>query len=112
MQKIECTEIKETINCVKKFFTTKNIRIMTTDSYVDQDGRHKHDFCDQIIFVMSGALLVEDIVVMDNEFINIPAGEWHKVESLTKETKIIVLKVVNDNVSSTKILKEDYIREE
>ena len=114
MEKIECTEIKEYDNCVKKFFDFKNLRVMIGTNYKDHDGIHKHDLCDQIIFVISGKLQIsvgqDKQVISENEFMNIPAREWHKVEAVTKETKILVIKIINYNTDVRKILKEDYIR--
>ncbi len=84
MKKINVQKEKTINNCIKKYYDLNDIYISVINNYIDEDKTHKHEIADQIIFVISGTSRISsennEIVITDNEFVHIPAGEFHKVE--------------------------------
>lgn len=115
MQKVTSDTMEISGNSIKKYFNFDDIRIMIAEHYNDLDGWHKHEFTSQIIFVIEGIIEVlsknsNGEIVMENEFIIIPAQEWHRVNPKTKATKFIVIKYKSNNINIIKQIKNDYVR--
>ena len=87
MQRIESNEMKSIGTLVKKYYDLPDMRMMVADNYSDQEGWHKHDVADQVIFVICGSLqisvkdteTINERILHTNEFMYLPSGELHKV---------------------------------
>lgn len=119
MEKVECSSMKDGNGSIRKYFDFESIRMMLGVNYVDTEGWHMHAEAHQIIYVISGALRVfaknkvdaisNYVIVAEDEFLSLPAGEWHNVTPNIEGTKILVLKYHSNKTNIIKSLKEDYI---
>jgi len=107
-------KIKPTIKGKKNYFPNTDLLMMAGDIYGIDEGKHKHENCTQIIYVVRGSI---DITTesgretfIAGEVVNIPPGEWHKVEVLTVSTRILMLKYRSTGVDIIKELADDYRR--
>ena len=116
MEKIKCNSIQDFNGSIRKYFNLIDMRLMLVEHYEDVEKWHKHETTSQIIFVIDGEIEVlsknNTEIINKDEFIVIPAGEWHKVSPKTKTTKLLVIKYRESNINIINELKNDYIRED
>lgn len=116
MYKIPCSATKNIgEESTKKYFDSNEMRMTLCENYVNEDGWHKHNMAHQIIFIISGSLKIRKgkgyEIVKENEFIIIPAEEWHEVIPKTP-TNMLVIKYKSHNSNFIKQLIEDYVHME
>lgn len=119
MHKQICTAMKDFGGSIRKYFDFGCLRIMLVEHYADLESWHKHETTSQIIYVIEGTIKVYSTtsdgesgseIVSENEFIVIPAEEWHKVVPETDATKLVVIKYIEQNINIIEQLKSDYVR--
>lgn len=124
MQRIESSFMQDLGGSIRKYFNFEDIRMMLVEHYADMENWHKHETTSQIIFVIEGSIVAltistdsksgckGGIVLHENEFIQIPAGEWHKISPNTPTTKLLVMKYKASGTNIIDQLKKDYIHME
>lgn len=110
---INCSRIADFNGSTRKYYNIHDIRVLDVTAHDEEKRFHKHNKVTEVLFTLDGDIRVyikdKDVeLVSPNHVIVFPPGEYHRIEPVGKNIRVLCIKYIRSDNNTIDLLSSDW----